>query len=124
MSSESLCGFTQEKWLVDSVDKSICIEVEGGYINIASIGAVDVLIPAGDGLSAKFYYGPESVANAYLMRAAPEIFKALQGLVEHVRQSSPESESLPEMAAAKMAIESALMISPGNGVGADDVVEV
>lgn len=109
---------SRHEWLVDSHDKDICIDLGGGdYLTIAQIGHIDVLELAGDGCPARFYYGPESVANAYLMRAAPQLLRALEDLVDW-RAKGPAARSM-SLENAQAAINAALMITPGKTIETD-----
>lgn len=109
--------FTRGEWLVDSRDRTICIVQDGQEFTIASMGCIDVLEIACGDLNAKFYYGPESVANAYLMRAAPQMLRALESLVDwRAKGPSARSQSLEE---AQKAINSALMRLPNHNPETD-----
>lgn len=118
--SNHLHLFTKHPFLVDSHDHSICIEVDGQPYNIAAVASIDVLEPASEELNAKFWYGPESRANAYLLRAAPELLRSLEQLVEWAKDNNmePPSDSHPITIAIK-AIESALMVTPGKETDGD-----
>lgn len=65
---------TQEEWLVDREDYSICVMRNGDCLGIAQISAMDH-----NGI--KWVIGAESWANAYLMRSAPELLAAVEQLL-------------------------------------------
>lgn len=65
---------TKEEWFVDREDYSICIERNGEPLAVANLGAMDH-----NGI--KWFIGEETWANAYLMRSAPQMLKALEQIL-------------------------------------------
>lgn len=109
--------FTRGEWLVDRDEKMICIEQEGQAFMIADIGSIDVLEPATQSLNAKFFFGPESVANAYLLRSAPQMLRALESVMKWGKAMKPgDSATFDEV---QKAINAALMRLPGCAIYTD-----
>lgn len=118
--SNHLHLFTKHPFLVDSHDHSICIEVDGQVYNIAVVANIDVLEPPTEEFNGKFWYGPESRANAYLLRAAPELLRALEAMVKwaNVPPDGHAHDDHPFNIALR-AINSALMVTPGKETDGD-----
>lgn len=70
-----MSNHTKEEWLVDRQDYSICVMRDGDPLAVANLGAMDH-----NGI--KYVIGDESWANAYLMRTAPQLLKALEAMLE------------------------------------------
>jgi len=84
-----MSNHTKEEWLVDRQDYSISVERDGEPLEIATIGAMDH-----NGI--KFVIGDESWANAYLMRTAPQLLKALEAMLEKAYKHN-WSDQYPEL---------------------------
>ncbi|MFA0920330.1 hypothetical protein ALP73_03137 [Pseudomonas coronafaciens pv. garcae] len=69
-----MSNHTKEQWLVDRQDYCIGVERDGEPLEIATITAMDH-----NGI--KHFIGDQSWANAYLMRTAPELLKALEAIL-------------------------------------------
>lgn len=65
---------TKEEWLVCREDYSIDICRDGDFLTVANLGAMDH-----NGI--KYCIGDESWANAYLIRTAPQLLKALEDML-------------------------------------------
>lgn len=65
---------TKEEWLVCREDYSIDICRDGDFLTVANLGAMDH-----NGI--KYFIGDESWANAYLIRTAPQLLKALEDML-------------------------------------------
>lgn len=63
---------TRGPWLIDTADRDICVQLPNGeFLEIASVGCMDH-----NGV--KYWFGPESWANACLLRSAPDLLEALE----------------------------------------------
>jgi hypothetical protein len=69
-----MSNHTKGDWLVCREDYSIDVMRDGDYLTVANLGAMDH-----NGI--KYCIGDESWANAYLMRTAPQLLKALEAML-------------------------------------------
>lgn len=69
-----MSNHTKEEWLVCREDYSIDICRDGDFLTVANLGAMDH-----NGI--KYCIGDESWANAYLIRTAPQLLKALEDML-------------------------------------------
>jgi hypothetical protein len=64
--------------MIDTQDRAIDVPMPNGeWLNIATVGCMDH-----DGV--KYWFGPESWANACVLRSAPDLLEALEALAEYV----------------------------------------
>lgn len=77
---------TKGPWLIDTADRDICVQLpDGEFLEIASVGCMDH-----NGV--KYWFGPESWANACLLRSAPDLLAALERLKCEVILSDVDPE--------------------------------
>lgn len=93
-----MSNHSKEEWLVDRTDYTICVERDGDYLTVAQMQPIDH-----NGI--KHFIGDETWANAYLMRSAPQLLKALEALVAKAYKQNwndlyPEQLVLAEKAIA------------------------
>jgi hypothetical protein len=71
-----MTAHTKGPWLIDTEDRDICVQLPNGdWLNIATVGCMDH-----NGV--KYWFGPESWANACLLRTAPDLLEALEAVLE------------------------------------------
>lgn len=76
-----MSAHTPGPWLIDTEDRDICVKLpDGEFLEIASVGCMDH-----NGV--KYWFGPESWANACLLRSAPDMLAALQAVAEELGAS-------------------------------------
>ncbi|WP_236424513.1 hypothetical protein, partial [Pseudomonas syringae] len=101
--------------LVDRQDYCICVERDGEPLEIATIGAMDH-----NGI--KHLIGEESWANAYLMRTAPELLKALEAMLAKAYKQN-WNDQYPELLeqAEKVIALAKAGSAPGDGGESEDM---
>lgn len=91
---------TQEEWLVDREDYSICVMRDGDPLVVATLGAMDH-----NGI--KWMIGDETWANAHLMRSAPQLLAALDQLLAKAYKQNWNDHYPELLAAAEAAVAKA-----------------
>jgi hypothetical protein len=73
-----MSAHTPGPWLIDTEDRDICVQLPNGdWLSVATVGCMDH-----NGV--KYWFGPDSWANACLLRSAPDLLGALEALAEYV----------------------------------------
>jgi len=71
---------TPGPWYFDEDDRAV------GPVANRSIGVCSIMLADGD--AARYHFGEQSIANANLIAAAPDLLEALEKMVEYAHQYS------------------------------------
>lgn len=81
---------TPGPWLIDTEDRDICVQLPNGeWLNVATIGCMDHN-------GTKYWFGPESWANACLLRSAPDLLEAAIAALEEMRHTNAPRNSFTD----------------------------
>lgn len=111
-----MSNHTKEEWLVDRDDYSICVMRDGDCLNVATLGAMDH-----NGI--KYVIGEETWANAYLLRTAPQLLKALEAMLATAKKQNWNDEYPGLIAETEkvLALAKAGSANQGDGIFEEDI---